>query len=180
MTCVVGLAENGRVWMGADSATTWDDTKLVIASNPKVFRVGPLVIGYCGSGRVGRLLQYSLTPPPVRNMPADKYVAITLVEAIRKCLFEGGVTHKENNEEEIPSDFLVGFKGRLWRVDGDFNVDESRHPFDSVGCGSHIALGAMHATQSLQPRQRLMAALRAAQEFNYAVRAPFVVLEPKA
>lgn len=174
MTAVVGLIEDGRVWMGADSATTWDDTRLQVTSNPKVFRVGPFLVGSSGSGRTQRILRHGWNPPRRRKGGLEQYVATVVVDSIRKALVEGGVAEKKDNVEDAAGDVLLGFRGHLFRMDADYNVDEARVPYDAVGCGSHIVLGAMYALKA-PPKQRILTALRAAQEFNWGVRGPFVV-----
>lgn len=45
MTCIVGLAHGGKVYLGADSAGLAGD-ELTPRRDPKVFRVGEFVFGY--------------------------------------------------------------------------------------------------------------------------------------
>lgn len=174
MTAVVGLVEGGKVWMGADSATTWDNTRIQVTSNPKVFRVGPFLVGSSGSGRTQRILRHGWTPPKRGKLPLERYVATTVVDSIRKALSDGGVAEKKDNVEDAAGDVLLGYRGHLFRMDSDYNVDEARAPYDAVGCGAPVALGAMYALKA-PAKQRILTALRAAQEFNWGVRGPFVV-----
>lgn len=176
MTAVVGLVEGGRVWIGADSATTWDGDpgRLQVTSNPKVFRVGQFLIGSSGSGRTQRILRHGWTPPRRRQGALEHYISTVVVDSIRKALAEGGVAEKKDNVEDAAGDVLLGYRGHLFRMDSDYSVDEARLPYDAVGCGSHVALGALYALKA-PPKQRILTALRAAQEFNWGVRGPFVV-----
>lgn len=175
MTAVVGLVADGKVWLGADSATTWDSTRLEITSNPKVFRVGPFLVGSAGSGRTQRILRHGWTPPKRGKAGLEQYIATTVVDSIRRALFEGGAAEKQNNVEDAGGDILLGYRGHLFRVDSDYTVDEAKAPYNAVGCGCHVVLGAMYANKAAPPKQRILTALRAAQEFNWGVRGPFVV-----
>lgn len=175
MTCVVGLVDSGKVWLGADSATTWDNTRLQVTSNPKVFRVAKFLVGSSGSGRTQRILRHGWVPPPQRKLPLEQYVSTVVVDSIRKALMEGGVAEKKDNVEDASGDVLLAYRGHLFRMDSDYNVDEARLPYDAVGCGCHIALGAMYANKGAPPKQRVLTALRASQEFNWGVRGPFTV-----
>jgi ATP-dependent protease HslVU (ClpYQ) peptidase subunit len=93
---------------------------------------------------------------------------------LRKCLREGGYAKKEH-EVETGGNFLVGFRGRLFEVQSDYQVAEPRSGIAAIGCGAQIAYGAMFVTGHLEPRMRLLQALRASEFHNAAVRRPFVV-----
>lgn len=55
MTCVVGLVDNGHIYIGADSycRTRWDGGHIM--AEPKVFHRGPFIIGGCGRTRDSQL-----------------------------------------------------------------------------------------------------------------------------
>lgn len=52
MTCIVGIVDNGKVYMGADSLGVGGLSKRV-RKDPKLFRVGEFVFGYTSSFRMG-------------------------------------------------------------------------------------------------------------------------------
>src|SRR3546814_10742010 len=62
MTCIVGLVDDGKVYLGGDSAGVagWS---LTVRKDPKVFRVGDCIIGFTSSFRMGPLLAHSFQPP---------------------------------------------------------------------------------------------------------------------
>jgi hypothetical protein len=55
MTCIVGLRQGGKVFIGGDSAgiSGWDVT---VRADPKVFLSGPYAMGFTSSFRLGQLL----------------------------------------------------------------------------------------------------------------------------
>jgi ATP-dependent protease HslVU (ClpYQ) peptidase subunit len=182
MTAVVGIVHDNAVWIGGDSAVTdSEDTSLVVCSNPKVFRVGSLVLGVAGARRASRILQYGWTPPKhTRGVRLDRYVAVVVADAIRRALLDHGHSEKLNNQERATFAALIGYRGHLFGMDEEFSVDESAHGFDAVGSGGRVALGVLYATTGQAPRRRIVAALRASEQFDAAVRGPFTILEPAA
>ncbi len=183
MTCIVGIEYNGSVYIGGDSAAVGGYDSFVVAS-PKVFRIGPYVIGYTTSFRMGQLLEHSFVPPYHNPKLSDETFMITVfMNAVRKCFTEGGYLGKSSSQQEVGGTFLVGYRGVLYRVDSDHQICIPNEGFSSVGCGEAYALGSLFSTQDLQdPERRLDRALQAAEYFSAGVRGPFkfVVLPPKA
>jgi hypothetical protein len=127
MTCIVGLVDGGRVFVGGDSAGV-SGLSLQVRADEKVFRNGPFVMGFTSSFRVGQLLRYRLRPGAHPDgVCALEFMATVFVDEVRRCLKEGGAAKKENEIEEGGT-FLVGYRGRLFRVDDDYQVGEMRAP----------------------------------------------------
>lgn len=177
MTCIVGIAAEGKVFMGADSAGVggWD---IANRKDVKVFKNEGLVIGCTTSFRMIQLLQYQLHPPK-RHPETDvmKYMVTDFVEAVRTCFRNGGFMTKDR-EAEAGGVFLVGCAGRLFRIDNDFQVGERAEGFDACGCGESYALGALGCLpQDEPPIERIRHALTIAEHFSAGVRGPFVFEE---
>jgi 20S proteasome alpha/beta subunit len=179
MTCIVGLIDNDTVYLGGDSAAVagWD---LTVKKEPKVFRLGPLLIGTTGSCRVAQLLQYRLTVPSLKKVNPEtlyRWVAIDLIDAIRECLKEAGHSKKENEQEVAGGNtILVGVAGRLFTIYDDYGCIEPALPYEAVGCGAPYAKGTLWATESVSPMERVEMALRSAETFSAGVRGPFTIL----
>lgn len=172
MTCIVGVVDGGRIYMGGDAASvqgwTRRQTKL-----RKVFRRGPFLIGYTTSFRMGQLLEHQLK---VGRQPADTsvmgYMVNHFVEAVRQLLKERGFSKIESNNES-GGQFLVGYRGHLFSIDSDYQVGEMADGYDAVGSGSEFALGALQALSDAPPRRRVKRALEVAAHFNMGVCPPF-------
>ncbi len=176
MTCIVGIAHEGKVILGADSAGVGGLDKR-IRRDRKVFKNGDLIFGFTSSFRMGQLLQYELSPPPlVEGQEPYAYAVKALAPAIRATLRNGGWASTVNGREE-GGVFLVGFRGRLFRIDSDFQVGEGAEAFEAVGCGENYAMGAMHALHGADPMTRLQAGLDAAAAFSAGVSGPFHFVE---
>jgi ATP-dependent protease HslVU (ClpYQ) peptidase subunit len=175
MTCIIGLAENGKVYIGADSqaATNWNKRIVV---QPKVFLNGPFVIGYTSSFRMGQLLQYQLAVDPQLSGEDDyHYMVAVVAEAIRDCFKTHGWAKVENNQEEGGS-FLIGYRGKLYEVASDMSVLEYIDGFSAIGCGANYALAAMAALEDMPPVDRIRRALEIAVRFSNGVSEPFTIL----
>lgn len=172
MTVIVGLVHRGRVHIAGDSAGS-SGSQLTIRRDPKVFTNGPYALGFTSSFRMGQLLHHAFEAP-VPEGDLDRFMATTFVNAVRTCLKDGGWARKESEQEQAGV-FLVGIHGRLFEIHGDYQVGEPAAEYAAVGCGDDVALGALHATAGLylKPRERLTAALRAADHHCTYVSAPY-------
>lgn len=176
MTCIAAVAEGKRVWIGADSAGV-ADYRITTRADEKVFINGPLLMGFTSSFRMGQLLRYSLVAPKHEAGVSDeRYLATAFMDAVRACLRTGGWSTK-TNEQEHGGEFIVGYKGRLHVIYSDFQVSTPVLPMAAVGCGAELALGSLWTSRGKKPKERVLAALDAAERFSAAVRRPFRVLE---
>lgn len=172
MTCIVGLVDGDRVWMGGDSAGV-SGLDITVRADPKVFRNGPFLIGFTSSFRMGQLLNFRLRVPEQEpGTDVFGYMVMTFVEAVRDCLKEGGYAQRTNDAESGGS-FLVGYRGRLFSIQSDYQVCEAIRGFHAIGCGADYALGALAASTHAGSEQRIRLALEVAETFSGGVRAPF-------
>ena len=186
MTCIVGVEGDGVVVGGGDSAGVTDDDLLVVRADEKVFTLlgGDFVLGFTDSFRMGQLLRYSLRLPRRETREAayasdpDRFMATTFVDAARACLKKGGFARRED-DAETGGTFVVGWHGRLYEIDDDYQVGRSVSGYTAVGGGAEIAFGALHATADVDPAERVERALEAASAHSATVRPPYVVLSSK-
>jgi ATP-dependent protease HslVU (ClpYQ) peptidase subunit len=175
VTCIAAVVEGDRIWMGGDSAGSAGNW-LTVRADQKVFRNGEFLMGFCGSFRMGQLLRYSLSPPKhARRADVHRYMVTAFVDEVRDTLKKGGFARKEHDVEDIDGSFLVGYRGRLFEIESDYQVAEAVDGFASIGSGSSIAQGALCVTQGMEPRKRVRAALDAAERYSTGVRRPFYV-----
>ena len=181
MTCIVGLTENNKVYIGGDSASA-SSNRITISAIPKVFDTGDFLIGYTSSWRMGQILQHHLqideaVLPKVGDSLWEFMVRV-FVEEVRNLFKTFGYAKLENNEETA-GEFLVGCYGHLYHIGIDYQVNETVNGMDACGSGEQYALGALYATKdsALTPYQRIDIALEAAAEFSPFVRPPFTVKE---
>lgn len=176
MSCVAAVVEDGKVWVGADSAAS-DGEDMVTLTNRKAFFNGPYLIGAVGSMRMTQLLQYKLEPPSYVDpkVPLIKFMATDFIEAVRRTFSVGGFMAQQD-EHSSSGIFLVAFRGHIFRFEGNFQVFERVDGFEAIGCGSPYALGALSVTPLDTAKLRLEKALGAATYFSAHVRKPYLIL----
>ena len=176
MTCIVAVVNKGTVYMGADSLGA-AQSHILTRKDPKVFVRKPFVFGFTSSFRMGQLLAHSLRVPclPKKGI-TYKWMCTEFIDAVRKCLGEGGWKIKKD-EQERGGTFLVGIAGQLFEIEGDFQVGIPGYDYAAVGCGQSYAKGSLYSTKHLQPRIRIRKALEAAEEFSGWVRRPFRIVK---
>lgn len=182
MTAIVAIVKDNTIYMGGDSAgVNVNQLSITIRKDPKVFKNNEFLIGFTSSFRMGHLLRYSFKPPKhPENMSINRYMNTIFIDEVRDCLKKGGYVEIENNSESGGT-FLVGYRGKLFRIGGDFQVGIPAANFDSVGCGTDLCLGSLITTEKLDmdPKKRIKMALTAAETFNIGVRRPFNILSLK-
>lgn len=180
MTAIVGVEGPSSVWLGADAAATWPDHSRQTLTSEKVWRHGEWVFGSCGSLRLLQLLRYALVVPqaPDGDDDLDRFLVTDFIDAVRAILIDAGVTQSKDGVETMDeSDFVVGLRGRLYTVQGDFSVVRSTLGYAATGSGIDLALGSLYSTRGRSPRARVRQALEAAATHNASVAPPFTILE---
>lgn len=178
MTVIVGLVQNGKVYMGGDSAAT-AGYATDLSKTPKVIQKENILIGCCGSIRMKNLLQYSFMPPKVMvNEDPMDYMINRFIKETRKVFKEGGYLETKDGADK-GGFFLVGFNGRLFAIESDFNVFESQREYIATGCGYAVANGALYATRNVEmkPEDRVRLALEAACEHDAACAGTLTILK---
>jgi ATP-dependent protease HslVU (ClpYQ) peptidase subunit len=175
VTCIVGIQNNGEVYIGGDSAGV-AGMDISVRSDEKVFRTGPFIMGFTTSFRMGQLLRYAFEPPEPPERDLDRFMVTTFMDAVRDCMRDGGYMRISESQEEGGT-FLVGVHGTLYAVHGDFQIGRTRDGYDSVGCGDSYALGSLYATKGADAKIRVRTALQAAAHHSAGVSAPFTILK---
>lgn len=177
MTCIVGIAEKGKVYLGGDSAGV-GGLSITIRSDEKVFKNGQFIMGFTTSFRMGQLLRYKFSPPAQSIGQDDmEYMVVKFIDAVRSCFSNNGFGKMTEKDYNKGGNFLVGYNGVLYNIDSDFQVGIPSTQYDSVGCGTDLALGSLHSTTDKKPQERLKLALEAATAFSAGVAAPYKFIE---
>ena len=170
MTCIVGIAHDGEVFLASDRGLS-DDDIITSMSAPKIRQNDKYLIGYADSPGTGQLLHWITLPTPPRNN-VEKFMRTTFVNAVRKQLNDSGVDLKDGAH----ASFLIGVSGQLFFVDTtDWQVTEC--DYMSIGSGASIAMGSLYTTQSWKSAEkRAITAVSAAIELSPSCMGPVDVL----
>ena len=161
MSCVVGLIQNGKIFLGSDSQATTPDGERRPIKTIKVFRNKKYLIGYTGSVRAGQILQekYFEAPDDIFELP----------DAIREHLSTKGTLLVNDEQAQMQNmNLLIAYEGNLYEILADFQLNEVSGSCTAIGTGASYAMGSLHTTNKLMlsPEERVTAALEAACEYE--------------
>lgn len=187
MTAIAAYARNGVVTMGGDSGAIADSHYLRIAATPKVFEVGPLIIGYTSSFSMGHALQHRLSFSeqeasmiPKGAADLDAWMATTFADKARAAMREAGYLKTDNGRDE-GGQFLVGVKGYIYTFADDFHALRVAEGYAACGSGVTACMAAFYALlksgANTPVRDGVLIALEAAESCVATVRGPFHIIE---
>jgi ATP-dependent protease HslVU (ClpYQ) peptidase subunit len=169
MSCVVGLLQNGKLYLGSDGLATTEDGERRPVICIKIFTNKDYLIGYTGSVRHGQILTPKFFDPP-NNI-------YELPDAAREAFeAKGAMLLSDNGQQLTASNFLIGYQGRLFEILIDFQMNEVYGNFTSIGSGATYAMGSLFATKKWNsPERRIKNALDAAKEYDRSCGRPYTI-----
>ncbi len=186
MTCIIGLVDKDNVWMGVDTFGS-DGYVGVERTDRKMFvpeGVNHALISYITSFRMGQILMYEedlfKELDVIKRRIDHKYMVKKFIPKVQKA-FEKGGFGKEKDGEKEGGCFLVAYKGMLFDIAEDYQVGICSSGYVADGCGSEFALGSLATTEEMimKPKDRILAALRAAAMYSVGVSGPFFISNTK-
>lgn len=179
MTCIVGVAKGNTVWLGGDSAATDGNMNRTIIKDPKVFVKNGIAFGVCGLPKVMDALHHAINLPVQRGPNDRAFLVSELVPAFREGLKALDCVTETEEGASFEGAILVGYRGKVYNLQGNFQLVLSSDGYASVGSGSSYALGSLNATRDMpDPKKRVLAALEASTR-NAGCAPPFVVVTVK-
>lgn len=175
MTCVVGIAHEGTVYLSGERGASTDET-IIASQDPKIARRGSFIIGYAGNYGLGQLMLHGLNMPA---LPRGKKNLLpymrTQFHAAFVSLMEKSKYKMELAHEDTQSGFLIGVRGQLFEYEP---IDGQMALFDetAIGSGANMAFGCLYATRGMNPEDRVRLAVAAACEYSTSCREPIDVL----
>lgn len=179
MTTIAAVVQAGRVYMGGDSCVSEGDA-VWLQGQPKVFELGPVLVGiYGGAPFESALRSIEWQRPPA----GEKWLREELPARVREVV-EAQVPEGEDRNE---SGALVGYLGKLWYLEASGALCPYAGAWAAAGTGAEPARAVLRYTASravrkalaLTPRDRLAAALEAAEALTNATRRPFKYVQEK-
>jgi ATP-dependent protease HslVU (ClpYQ) peptidase subunit len=180
MTCVVGLVENNKIYLGGDSLTSIGDRKYT-KTLPKVVNKGnKFLIGSAGDVSATQPVLF-ISDLGIEQTPEQsdmEYMIMNIVEEFRRVLMSRGKIISENGEEHSDVAFLIGYNNKLYHIDPYFSVMVAQCGYDAIGTGQQVALGSLYTTSltNMKAEERIKIALEAAAEHHCDVIPPFKII----
>lgn len=175
MTCICGIESKGMVFLGGDRAATDGGLNRTLIKEPKVFEKDHIGFGVCGLPKVMDALQHTIEIPLYSGENGKGYLVGKVIPAIREGLKKMECTEEHNGQQYFHGAMLIGFMGRLYQLQSNFQLVEPANGFDAVGSGAEPALGSLRSSKG-NPKERLLKALKVSAENNAGVAPPFDVI----
>lgn len=185
MTCIVGFCKNGEMYMGSDSLGSNSYGECSPYDNPKIFYKKPgFLYGCTSSYRMIQLLEHCLSEPEHVNGSDLHYMSRNYSFAILE-LFEKAKFAETKSNVSVGGQYLLGYKGNLYKVQSDFSVLKCSDPYHAVGSGGELAISAMYSQieaykrlkKDFDPFEIIHTSLMAAEKHNSYVRRPFHIIK---
>ena len=109
-------------------------------------------------------------------------MSVNFIDAVRKAAAAAGAKRVDKDVESFYGSFLVAYSGRLYEVQGDFQIGRLARDYQAIGSGGEVASGAMAAlveNTKLKPKRVISKSLSIASELTPYVRPPFVIREQR-
>ena len=183
MTCIVGVVDEGRVILGADSAGSGKENEIYSLPERKVFARGPYLFGITGSYRLGEVLHFKTELPELpKQHDLKRFLVHELVPAVADAVLKNHCAHEGREILGPRTGFLLGVRGSLWCIISDLTVFQAGS-FASMGSGRLRAYPALHALEAAgvtPAKRRLELALEATYAYTSDVRGPWQFVESES
>lgn len=151
MTAIVGVKGKKGVLLAGDSQMSGYNSNREVLDT-KVFLCSDVLgFAYCGWPRLAQIVMYHLgdfDDPPL-GMDEQKWAIKEFIPRLRDITEYHGYLHVHHNVEHLgASAFLMAVRGRLFTVDEMLAVTEHRQPYEALGSGEEVAIGAMKSLLS--------------------------------
>ena len=179
MTCIVGLVEGDRMFLGADSIATADYDRH-IRKDKKIFKKNGYLIGCAGSPRLGQVLHYGCElekAPETGDLMG--FMVAPFVNGVRELFASAGCLEVQNELEGFQASILmVGVRGRFFAIYADLQVEEVQTPYLCIGSGANEAYASLwtSAKTKTPPKTRVQWAIESSATFNASVSPPVNII----
>jgi len=168
--------EQKSIHMGSDSLAS-DSHSQTVMTNPKLFMVGELLVGFAGSFRSAQVLQYQVPLPDRGELQEDmEYLITSFIPVVRHVFSENGLYIIDiDGAEKFDGEFILGYRGKIYRMQNDFSLLRAVDDFVSIGAGGEAASAVLYATKDLKMNAltRLETSLQSAAYQIVTVKGPF-------
>jgi len=173
MTIVIGLIQEGIIYMGSDRSMS-DLYSISSPITPKIKKNGQFLIGYASSRGTGQIAHY-MDFPNVLKKDVDKYMRTEFIFALKKEIDKFGLDISD--DDKAAADFLVGIHGRLFDIStNEWQVNEY-DKYTAIGAGSSFAIGSLDTSESWKdPVKKIKKALDVAINNNPNCKYPIDIL----
>lgn len=173
MTLIAAIAENGKVFMIADTLGSNSSTKHTVKTR-KIVQKGDMLIGTSGSFKAVNIIDMEFKPLPREEGLSDSEYVYRNVKEITRLVDASGFASTSQGTQEtklLECSSLIGFKGKVYKFQHNGSMLELADDFAAVGSGSYHAEASLYSTRNskLKAEERLLKALECASYFVMSV-----------
>jgi ATP-dependent protease HslVU (ClpYQ) peptidase subunit len=184
MSVVVAIKHKGKVFIGADSQVTKGGTRQTMSnrSNYKIWHIESADHAILGS--VGSLREMNLIKTEsnlideitlIKKNINYRYVVREFTQRIFQILERYGLIQKdEDGTTHLNNSYLFAYEDQLYYIGKDMAVIEIDE-YAAIGSGANEAIGSLLSTDTLQPEERLMIAIKASATNDIYVDYPIII-----
>ena len=167
MTAIVGFTKDNTVYLAGDTLGSNSNLKSEYTES-KVFKNGSFIFGYTDTFRFGEILEYNFVPPEHTKGVSDKaFLVKDFIPKLRNVLEECKYVKAEDKAGN--GTFLMGYRGKLYKVQSDWSILEPTCGYTAVGSGDEICIGAISALKDIEeftPKEKVIKAIEIASKHN--------------
>lgn len=153
MTCIVGLVDNGTVYIGGDRSIG-DESSILSSPVSKVGVRDQWIYGYSGTIGIGQLVE-------IINLPRAEGADYKTIKTKIAPALAVAIDNYSREAADHDTQWLIGVNGRLYELSAaDWGVVEVQ--YTAIGAGSQIALGSLYTSIDKSPIDRVELSLEAA------------------
>jgi len=179
------MIENGEAYIAGDRAGSNGFTKMT-CKDSKVFKKGDFIFGFAGSFRMGQIIKHKFDIPE-RGVHEDleHYIYNKFIKGLKKSFKDNGYGIEKNEDKngDVGGNFIFLIESRIFEMQGDFSILESKDDFTAIGSGEFHAMAAMAVLMEhsgLKPKEKLKEAMRVVSKFVMSVSEECDVLSGKS
>jgi ATP-dependent protease HslVU (ClpYQ) peptidase subunit len=162
MTTIAAAAQDGAVYMAADTMTNVYDRPIYGARKIRRLTIGDdeALIAFAGSGAMIGVVGGLVIDPEQIDEDDDHVTAQALAVAVSELAVERGIVE----DGKMDGTALLGYRGRLWTLTHMQSIAHDEPHLAALGSGEGPAMGAMTALigRCYEPGQAVIDAVRIA------------------
>ncbi len=183
MSVIVAIKENGKVYMGCDSQVTCGPNKMILTNpnNYKIWKVKGVEnclmasAGFVRTACVIRTMNDLVSEYDVyKDQICFDFVVNKIVPAMIERLQEAHYIKSDGVFEDMGASFLFAYKDKLFKIDFDGSVMEI-DGFVAIGSGMKEALGNLGGKESLDPKEKIVTAIKSSLSYDIYVDYPIIL-----
>ena len=188
MSVVVAIKDGGKIYLGADYQVTKGGTRKTL-KNPNNYKIWKVIgtenclmghVGYLRDANIVRLMDRLVTEYSVyKNYVDYEYVVKNIVPNIVDELKSYGMIKDDKFVDSINSEFIFAFKDQLFVIGMDRSVIEV-NDYVAIGSGEDQAVGSLLSTEGLDPKERIVRAIKASAVCDIYVDYPIILSDTES